>query len=1390
MFISDLFENNDDLFAERWYGDDQVQNLIRRCFNNKQIGNGVAREWLDMMANPEKYSRTEVLNINNEYAERNDIPFTFTDFKWNAAHDEMMWTLRGAVPKLNEEDDEDLFAPSTLSKHLPDIVEELRYISTKMLEEPWGYLENYGYDQDELGNEEYDRLIELTMEAGEIYQDLTYTFRTKGIIGGAQQLNLIANSDNEIAAMQAQSDIDGLSNDYDIDIGRYINEENDDDLFAENKPVKVMRAVAKQMQIAKDWMAGHNTKDTTVSVEHIDAIKRSIKVCAEIIQAIRVGGIDAGVKVWYKEFYSRAYSGMPGAAELADVGLNIMYHVKEETGIDFLTSHYRFAEAKNPAQQAAIAIAKKKDGVAENIPQPGPSSGAPKQFGPDAKIQTRQMTVKQIISSIPGVPYYNNVVDDYDAKDYSWGVTKKVIEYATYLKDHPESVAQLPPVIVLNGKFEDGAHRVSAIWLLQQRMDPKNPLWANAKLNIQFVKQGVAEGLKEAAKSKAVTFFRGEPILSQERLNQLKSSIGKPYPILRKEGSAANIGTYMSPDGNKATSFVQQALAGQGKGGTVTKIQVDPNSFSKGDGGIDEAVIITNIAGLVSDQKPNENDPLRIQDRKQAMLKYLGPGVQKYLNDPLLTDPKMVQRWYNPEFAQKNWNTIKSGKQAVTKPGESDIQERMISVLGPLAERIRRDPEVISYFIEHNPGNWIEYNFRMNSDGSGTKVVDVKYYPPAKSGVAEGANWDDEEDALVEALEEWMMMQYDDQTIKTILSSPEAEPYKDPPGGVQWLYRAIVPRDREFNSIKASGPVIAFATEMAGAITFIQSLETSDDWVIIRKPFNPADFVLDFTDMYEAFVEPDNDPMSRYEVEHEVWMKSVPAYTKANKQEIVYTSKEHYGDNDWRKDDYKPKSTAKSNLRRPEDEPAIMQNPGKAYHYAKDVIKGRWPEAEPVIMKNPGTAYHYAKDVIKGRWPEAEPYIIQGAKSTSDSIGISIIVDYARDVIGGRWPKAEPVIIKNPEYAYQYARKVIGGRWPEAEPYIRQDPVWALFYAQDVIKGRWPKAEPVIMKSPRMWAEYAKLFNLDTPAQDVAENFADGRTPGNQIREKLNAWMEQDQQYTDPTQRASFQAKVWPYIQQNIKTILADKGEKGNGDYPAAPYAAWLLVQHMDAYPQNQIEFYNALKQAIPDHPKIQFLRDRAAVNQWIMKNANNPEYFIKGKALPNPTVNVRNPAMFKDAGIVATSREEALANAEQAGNKLLVAAVNATNAQTQPSYKQSANENFADGKKPGRKGLSKRMGVNTKASVSSLRKTAKHSTGEKQRMAHWLANMKAGRAKASKVKEDAAGVGVVKNSKDPRYVMATAGDQNDVTADTMPKAMRAYGLIGRKSPGQRGKKQ
>ena len=60
--------------------------------------------------------------------------------------------------------------------------------------------------------------------------------------------------------------------------------------------------------------------------------------------------------------------------------------------------------------------------------------------------------------------------------------------------------------------------------------------------------------------------------------------------------------------------------------------------------------------------------------------------------------------------------------------------------------------------------------------------------------------------------------------------------------------------------------------------------------------------------------------------------------------------------------------------------------------------------------------------------------------------------------------------------------------------------------------------------------------------------------------------------------------------------------------------------------------------------------------------------------------------------------------------------------------------ENFADGRNPQDKGDSKRHGVPTKASVSTLRKVAKQG-GRKGQLSHWMANMKAGRAKAKRNK-------------------------------------------------------
>jgi len=62
--------------------------------------------------------------------------------------------------------------------------------------------------------------------------------------------------------------------------------------------------------------------------------------------------------------------------------------------------------------------------------------------------------------------------------------------------------------------------------------------------------------------------------------------------------------------------------------------------------------------------------------------------------------------------------------------------------------------------------------------------------------------------------------------------------------------------------------------------------------------------------------------------------------------------------------------------------------------------------------------------------------------------------------------------------------------------------------------------------------------------------------------------------------------------------------------------------------------------------------------------------------------------------------------------------------------------ENFADGRHPEDKGDSKRHHVPTKSSVSNLRRFAKSHSGRAAQLAHWMANMKAGRAKKKKTNE------------------------------------------------------
>ncbi len=145
--------------------------------------------------------------------------------------------------------------------------------------------------------------------------------------------------------------------------------------------------------------------------------------------------------------------------------------------------------------------------VKQAIPQSGESTGkAPlvegiNTFDIDGRMEqvdcklfnSEELSIEEILASgtmdQASIPYYKEVYQDVMKGDESWGVTKKVKEYADYLMKNPETISTLPPIQFLDNKLHDGAHRISAIYLLS-KLYP-NSQWSNIKLKVDFYESEV-----------------------------------------------------------------------------------------------------------------------------------------------------------------------------------------------------------------------------------------------------------------------------------------------------------------------------------------------------------------------------------------------------------------------------------------------------------------------------------------------------------------------------------------------------------------------------------------------------------------------------------------------------------------------------------------------------------------------------------------------------------------------------------------------------------------------------------------------------------------------------------------------------------------------------------
>ena len=87
------------------------------------------------------------------------------------------------------------------------------------------------------------------------------------------------------------------------------------------------------------------------------------------------------------------------------------------------------------------------------------------------------------------VPYYDKVLNNVRRGIKNDLITNNVTKLALKLKDNPSTLLDLAPIIIVNGGFCDGSHRLSALHLLSEHIDKENFRWNKIKLNVHFYSQ-------------------------------------------------------------------------------------------------------------------------------------------------------------------------------------------------------------------------------------------------------------------------------------------------------------------------------------------------------------------------------------------------------------------------------------------------------------------------------------------------------------------------------------------------------------------------------------------------------------------------------------------------------------------------------------------------------------------------------------------------------------------------------------------------------------------------------------------------------------------------------------------------------------------------------------
>jgi mRNA-degrading endonuclease YafQ of YafQ-DinJ toxin-antitoxin module len=138
------------------------------------------------------------------------------------------------------------------------------------------------------------------------------------------------------------------------------------------------------------------------------------------------------------------------------------------------------------------------------------------------------------------------------------------------------------------------------------------------------------------------------------------------------------------------------------------------------------------------------------------------------------------------------------------------------------------------------------------------------------------------------------------------------------------------------------------------------------------------------------------------------------------------------------------------------------------YLYAAKIIKGKIKdEWEDIIAQDEIYSFHYARNILKGRFEKGEEIISKSAEYS---------FYYARDVLKNRFEKGEEAISKSDEYSFRYAKNILKGRFKKGEDAISKSTKYSFYYAKDVLKNRFEKGEEAIINDKKILKEYMKFL--------------------------------------------------------------------------------------------------------------------------------------------------------------------------------------------------------------------------------------------------------------------------------------------------------------------------